>query len=275
MDGEARQSPASGDQTVEHFRLHGWMRVPQAFDGAQAETMRDVVWRGLAGAGIRPNAPDTWSVERPVGLQRLKDHPAFRAVGSQRLLTAVTELLETELFDEPARWGSVFVAFPSKDRWETPSSGWHIDAHYSSQLSPPKGVQTHALFGDVPPRSGATQVLSGSHRLIHQWFMDHPPPPTARSIDMRRSLRRHPYIRDLHTEGDRERRIERFMNRAETWDGVSLQVVENTGAAGDVILLHPLTLHVAAPNNGAGPRFLLSGAVTTDMHGWRRGAPGP
>ena len=28
-------------------------------------------------------------------------------------------------------------------------------------------------------------------------------------------------------------------------------MVENTGAAGDVILLHPLTLHVAAPNNSA------------------------
>jgi len=57
-------------------------------------------------------------------------------------------------------------------------------------------------------------------------------------------------------------------------DGIPLQVVENTGAAGDVMLLHPLTLHVAAPNNGAAPRFLLSGAVTTDNHGWggeRRG----
>jgi hypothetical protein len=58
------------------------------------------------------------------------------------------------------------------------------------------------------------------------------------------------------------------MNRVEEVDGIPLQVVENTGAAGDVILLHPLTLHVAAPNNGDAPRFLLSGAVTTDMHGW-------
>jgi len=85
---------------------------------------------------------------------------------------------------------------------------------------------------------------------------------------MRKSLQRHPYIRDLHIEGDREGRIDRFMNRVEEVDGIPLQVVENTGAAGDVILLHPLTLHVAAPNNSATPRFLLSGAVTTDMHGW-------
>lgn len=47
-----------------------------------------------------------------------------------------------------------------------PASGWHIDANYAGQLSPPTGVQIHALFGDVAPRSGASQVLSGSHRLI-------------------------------------------------------------------------------------------------------------
>jgi hypothetical protein len=44
--------------------------------------------------------------------------------------------------------------------------------------------------------------------------------------------------------------------------------------------LHPLTFHVAAPNNGVAPRVLLSGAVTTDMHGWgpvktRAAAPSP
>jgi len=53
------------------------------------------------------------------------------------------------------------------------------------------------------------------------------------------------------------------MNRVETVDGIPLQVVENTGAAGDVILLHPLVLHVAAPNAGIEPRFLLSGGVDT------------
>jgi hypothetical protein len=49
------------------------------------------------------------------------------------------------------------------------------------------------------------------------------------------------------------------MERAEEHDGVSLQVVENIGAAGDVIVLHPLVLHVATRNNGSAPRFLLSG----------------
>ncbi len=53
------------------------------------------------------------------------------------------------------------------------------------------------------------------------------------------------------------------MDRVETVDGIPLEVVENTGAVGDVILLHPLVLHVAAPNAGTEPRFLLSGGGDT------------
>jgi hypothetical protein len=57
------------------------------------------------------------------------------------------------------------------------------------------------------------------------------------------------------------------MDRAENPDGIPLQVVENTGTAGDVILLHPLVLHVATSNNGRTPRFLLRGGDVPSM--WR------
>jgi hypothetical protein len=53
------------------------------------------------------------------------------------------------------------------------------------------------------------------------------------------------------------------MGKVEEADGIPLRVVENTAAAGDVILMHPLILHVAAPNSGSEPRFLLSGGVDT------------
>ncbi len=258
----------TADDTLEHFHAHGWLRVRQAFSPDEAARMRDVLWAGLADAGIRRDDPSTWTVERPGGLQKLKSHPAFAAVGSQRLLERVDAILQTRDYDQPRHWGALFVAFPSRDPFCVPASGWHVDANYRSQLSPPKGVQIHALFGDVLPRSGATQVLSGSHRLIHRWFQENPAPARARSLDMRKRLLGHPYLRDLHTPGDTEARIARFMDRAEEVDGIPLQVIENTGAAGDVMLLHPLLMHVAAPNAGAAPRLLLSGGITTDMSGW-------
>ena len=244
------------------------MRVRQAFSAGAAAAMRDVVWAGLAGAGIRRDAPSTWTIERPTGLQTLKSDPAFGAVGSERLLATIGDLLETRSFEKPKNWGALFIAFPSQGDWGVPASGWHTDANYRSQLWPPKGVAIHSLFGDVPARSGATLILSGSHRLIHRWFQENPAPAGAKSADMRKLLLGHPYIRDLHTDGDLGERIARFMDHAREVDGIPLQVIENTGAAGDVILLHPLTLHVAARNIGAAPRFLLSGGVTTDMSGW-------
>ena len=255
------------DQTIGHFQAHGWMRVHQAFNAAAARAMRDVVWDALAHAGVLERDPSTWTIERPGKLQGLKAHRAFAAIGSQRLLDTIGAILGTTAYEKPKSWGAFFIAFPSLETWVVPTSGWHADANYRSQLWPPKGVQIHSLFGDIQPRSGATLILSGSHRLIHKWFSDHPPAAGAKSPEMRKLLRGHPYIRDLHAEDDPDRRIERFMTVEEV-DGIPLRVIENTGSAGDVILLHPLTLHVAAPNNGGAPRFLLSGSISTDMHGW-------
>jgi hypothetical protein len=244
------------------------MRLPQAFGPEAAAAMRDAVWDALGAVGIYRDRPSTWTVERPVQLQHLKDDPAFQAVGSEALFSSIDAMLEGRTYKAPSNWGTCFIAFPSKAEWRIPASGWHIDANYMSPLWPTGGVKTHALFSDIAPRGGGTQIVSGSHRLVHKWFEEHPPPSGVRGAGLRKLLQVHPFIRDLHSEGDPDARIARFMEQTEEVDGVPLRVVENIGHAGDVILLHPLVLHVAAPNNSTAPRFLLSGGVTTDMWGW-------
>jgi ectoine hydroxylase-related dioxygenase (phytanoyl-CoA dioxygenase family) len=255
-------------ELIDHFHEHGWTRVAQAFCPEAAAAMREAVWHALADGGIHRDEPSTWTLERPTHLQRLKEHPVFRAVGSASMLAAIHTILAGRSYEMPKNWGALFVTFPGKNIWGIPVSGWHIDAKYTSALAPPGGVKTLALFGDVAPRAGGTQIISGSHRLVHSWFKENPPPSGARSADMRKLLQLHRYIRDLHTNADQEERIRRFMDHAEVSDGIPLQVVECAGLAGDVILLHPLTLHVAATNAGHSPRFMLSGGVTTDMWGW-------
>jgi hypothetical protein len=259
-----RKRQIAEDETPEHFRTHGWMRVPGAFSAGEAAAMRAAVWRGLAKVRIREGDPSTWTKERPEHLQHLKADPVFGAAWSKAMRAAIEELLEDQMWIGPKSAGAFFLAFPSRREWSVPTAGWHIDAHYLSALSPPAGIRVHALFGDVTPRGGGTLFLNGSHRLLHQWFKAHPPAPGARGADHRKSLQDHPYIRDLHTEGDTEDRVARFMDSVEEVDGITLQVVENTGAAGDVVLAHPLLLHVATANNGREPRFLLSGGVDTE-----------
>ena len=65
---------------------------------------------------------------------------------------------------------------------------------------------------------------------------------------------------DLYTAGSPEARIARFHECVEEVDGIPLQVIENTASAGDVILMHSLLLHAAAPaaHLGTQPRFLLN-----------------
>ncbi len=249
--------------TLEHFHVHGWMRVEQAFSASEAAAMREVTWRTLARQGIRRDDRSSWKTERPAHLQTVKEDPAFGAVGSKRLLAVIDEVLEGQPQEPRSNWGAAFLAFPSAREWNVPWSGWHIDANYLSALSPPAGVKTHALYGEIAPRCGGSLIVSGSHRLVHQWFKDHPRPHGTRGAEFRKLLQGHPYIRDLHTEGDADARVERFMETVEEVDGIPLQVVENTGAAGDVLLLHPLVLHVATVNTGREPRFLLSGGIDT------------
>jgi hypothetical protein len=252
--------PENSD-TFEHFCAHGWMRVRAAFSADEAAAMRAAAWDALADAGISRSDPSTWTKERPEHLQHAKYHPAFRAVGSARLLESIDTVLEGQVYESPKNWGALFLAFPSHHAWTVPCHGWHADASYVSALSPPAGIRTHALFGDVAPRGGGSLIVSGSHRLVHQYFGDYPPPPGARGADYRRLLQGHPYLRDLHTHGGGDARVARFMDRVEEHGGIPLQVVENTGTAGDVLLLHPLVLHVATSNTGNAPRFLLSGGV--------------
>jgi ectoine hydroxylase-related dioxygenase (phytanoyl-CoA dioxygenase family) len=141
--------------------------------------------------------------------------------------------------------------------WTGPLDGWHLDADYTSPLSPPKGLKVHAMFGDVAPRSGGMLIVSGSHRLVHRWFLEHPARHGARSAELRKSVLSHPYLHDLCTSGNDPARSERFL-RVEEVDGIPLQVLENTATAGDVILMHPLLLHAPpAAHLGDAPRFLL------------------
>lgn len=247
---------------LEHFRTFGWVRIRGAFSADAATAMCNVIWGALEKVGIDRNDSSTWTQSRPVHLQHLKSDPAFRAVGSARTVSAIDEVLEGRPWQVPRDWGAFFLQFPTGGEWEVPSTGWHLDGDYTGRLLPPCGVLVHAMLTDVEPRGGGTNILNGSHRLVHQWFVQNAPPRGARGAQLRKSLQRHPYLRDLCTVGDSRARIVRFHERAEDIDGIPLQVIENTACAGDVILMHSLLLHaVPVAHAGAQPRFLLSQGI--------------
>jgi quinol monooxygenase YgiN len=185
-----------------------------------------------------------------------------KQLGSDRTIGAIKEVLEGQALPMPRNWGAFFLHFPTGGEWHLPSTGWHLDGNYAGRLSPPCGILIHAMLNDVGPRCGGMNIVSASHRLVHKWFTDNPPAHGARSAKLRKSLQRHPYIRDLCTAGNSAERIVRFHERVETVDGMPLQVVENTASAGDLILMHSLLLHaIPAAHVGTQPRFVLSTGI--------------
>ena len=90
----------SHPRTLEHFRAHGWVRIPAAFGAQDAAAMCDVIWTALAKAGILRNDPSTWTTARPVHLQHLKADPVFRTIGSERTIQAIDGMLELQVIDD-------------------------------------------------------------------------------------------------------------------------------------------------------------------------------
>ena len=74
------------DEGLEHFSVHGWMRVRAAFTAHEAAAMRTAIWRELAAAGITERDPRRRLEQRsPAAIPPERWHrPAGDVVSSRR-----------------------------------------------------------------------------------------------------------------------------------------------------------------------------------------------
>jgi len=238
----------------------GWARVPGAFSANDASAMRDVVWKAMKTIhGIDRDDRSTWRVEAPPHLDSLKGDPVWRAVGSPALRAAIGEVLGTDSWQANKGWGAQFHLFPPVPPrpFDVAVGSWHCDSAYDLPVAPLEAVQVISIFGDVAPRAGGMQLVEGSHRVIER-VMRADGVPAKHAARRKMIMRSHPFFVDLSTPGDPEARVERFMARGEEIDDVQVRVVELSGKAGDVFLVHPRTLHCRPTNAGTEPRFMLS-----------------
>jgi hypothetical protein len=242
----------------DEFLDRGYVCVAGAFASDDAAAMRDEVWRELARRGISRSDRSTWTEEAPWHLQGLKSASAFAAIGGPPLTSALTDVLGS--FVAPKDWGALFLLFPVPGAVpNVPLGTWHVDALYSTPVSPPVGARVLALFGDVAPGGGGTAVVAGSHRVLAAFAATQPADVLAKNARARRALMRsHPWLASLSRPGDPSSRIQRFMCDGDEIFGVRVRVVELCGSAGDVFLLHPGVLHARPVNAVDAPRFMTS-----------------
>jgi len=249
-------------QQCEAFDRTGVLRFEGLFTAEGVSRAREAVLRPLERLGLwrdgawrldampRPRWPDRGLNARQIGnkhaeVTSLAEEPAFRAI--------VDALLEGRPFDRKMHpRPQVLFTLPNADRWALPT-GWHTDGvHLASGERP--GVQLFGCLDDVAPGGGGTVVVAGSHRLADEGR-------ALRAKDLKRVLCREPFFRDLYAgewagDGLPKARI----------GGVELEVMELTGAPGDVWLVDLRLLHTAAPNARERPRMMVTDRyVRTDL----------
>jgi ectoine hydroxylase-related dioxygenase (phytanoyl-CoA dioxygenase family) len=246
------------------FHEQGLLHLPAAIATIDADRMAARIWDVLdARDGIRREDPATWAVRQPTGFQSLTRAGVFAPLASAAVRAALDDLLGRGSWQSPDAWGAPLVTFPDGARaWDVPSGQWHLDfvARESAEHLP--GVRILGLLVDVQPRGGTTLIVGGSHRLVERLIADGRA-AEGHSAHIRDELAAaYPWLGALWSrDAVPADRVQRFMTEGATIDGVQLRVIELTGAAGDVFLMHPWTLHAPAPNCGSTPRLMISQSV--------------
>lgn len=253
----AGESALTVEQRVQ-FATRGLLRL-RGFAATDAAAMQAAVWAALRRVhGIARDERATWHVEFPSRLA-IPELPAFAPIGGPALRAAVDALLGVGTWDVPKRWGAFHVSFPSRRAWDVPHALWHADFPFDLPEDPLPGVKIFMFVSDVPPRAGGTQVVAGSHHFVRRAVAAAPPALRADTRRMRlHLLASHPWLRALTTAERTGDRVDRFVARGTDVGDVHLQVIELSGAAGEIVITHPWLLHCRASNGGDAPRFMRS-----------------
>jgi hypothetical protein len=214
---------------VEEFVERGLCVLEGAFSAGQAASARERVWARMAEKrGIRKDDPATWP--RAYDIEEHLTHPDVLACFTDRLAAAVEELVGPGRWCGDRRWGlwPVNFSFGADQPYCIPSGGWHVDGNWFRHTldQPRQGLLVVGLFSDIAPRGGGTIVAQGSHRQAARVLARYP-----------EGLTHHQLFDEVLKEPIGDFR-------------------ELTGAAGDVVLGHPLLFHTRGFNHGGPPRFI-------------------
>jgi ectoine hydroxylase-related dioxygenase (phytanoyl-CoA dioxygenase family) len=252
------------DQRAEFDRT-GLLRLRAAVPVADAHAMADHLWSLLARrSGVDRQDPATWTTARPTAFQAVSRAGRLDGMWSAPVCAAVDDLLgPTGTHRERPR---VLMTFPEAARpWTVPSAGWHFD-YVPTQVEPGlRALQVFVVLADVLPHGGATVVLTGSHRLVAGYLADMGVEPRPRAVRSHLSAK-DPWLRELWGDpgspADRGDGRDQRLIAGAVIDDVPLRVVEASGSAGDVYLMHSDCFHAVAANARSAPRIMATSVVS-------------
>ena len=256
-DGALSLSEAQHDE----FRHRGVLNLPGFLPKDIIDPARELIHGVLEGAEVFREGK--WTAQRRTGkldysvqsklLKTLnfntKRSPEFATICSAELHNVAEQLMDgRSLITTVARPQILFTA-PNAERWELPHKVWHMDIARLGNIGCP-GVQMFTFIDQVDPGGAGTVVAAGSHHYVNDQGK-------VKSKDVKKQLRQsHPWFKGLFRPdgGDRHHYLD-----VPAHDGdIELQVVELTGAPGDVWLMDLRVLHSLAPNTSNRARLMAS-----------------
>jgi hypothetical protein len=242
------------------FEQHGYVRLPEAFSRTDALAIQDFIWSQMREQAIDRYDRSTWTAGAWAGL---KDNALLeRGIAAPRLCEAINQVLGSGVWSVPERWGAFLITFPMgvSQTWELTDQAWHWDNtlvnHFGQRTT---GLFIFTLYSDIQPRGGGTLLVSGSHRLIEQFY--HRLSPADQHLKQKSLKSRFAQSQSWLAEltgltYESNNRTQRFMKETTEVDGVPVNVIEVTGKPGDAYLCHPAIFHAASPNHADVPRFM-------------------
>lgn len=256
-------------ETRAQFLASGVVRLPGLVPAADAAAMADRIWEDCAERhGVLRERPETWRRARVFQFQELRRGGAFAPMRSAGLDAVLDGFFGDIGWVPPRAWGGPLVTFPDgDDAWTVPHRSWHLDILPGQRLDPwPTVVRVFALLAPLEAGGAGTLCVAGSHRLAIDLVDSRR--ATLRSARLKEAMKRaSPWIADLCAPDGGPGRNRRFMEEGTDLDGLQMRVVEMTGAAGDVFLMHPGVLHTASPNRRQAPRMMLAETIAAARPG--------
>lgn len=239
----------------EEFDRRGVVRLPGFYSRNTIDVMANQIWIDLEQRyGIIRDRPESWTVAAPAQFQALKRTGAFSALRTDKMIALADALLGAGAWDEPASWGAPLVTFPTSAP-HLPNPAWHLDIGGVHRLDPLPILRGFTFLEPTLANGGGTLYVAGSHQLALEIERAHDRP--VRSAPVRERLKtEHAWFANLlASRGDKLRELLRVEAQV---GGRAVQLEEMTGAPGDLIIMHPATLHGTARNALARPRMMLT-----------------
>jgi hypothetical protein len=235
---------------LNHFEQYGYVQLKDVFSKDIARSCREKVWE-LMNPEVSKTEQLHWPNKFPLGhVFNPEDGYPWNCVITERLTNAIRDICSTSCTEvnqnnaEGFGLGWWMITFPvSTGSWGL-EGRWHIDGMYDFvryPFSKEIGLVLVIYFSDVHESCGGTCVAEGSHKNV---------------------------IKSLITAGLKGSRSKPLVESV--LSELNGNIVELTGDAGDVIILHPLLIHARSknfgPKNEDGVRFMCHPSVALQEH---------